>query len=417
MFIDKLKQKYTFVANTGYLYILQASKYLFPILTYPYLTRVLEPHNYGLMTYSNAFMLYFSLLVDYGFLQSATRDVSLNRDDADKVSEIFGSVMASKFILWCAGLIILIPLIVFVPQLSECAVYILLSYTFPLANILLPDFLFRGIEKMGIITTRTVVSRAISTALTFIVIHKPDDYIFIPLLNLGGTIFAIILTWRHLKHKIKIAPHFKGFPYYLDAIKKSTLFFTSSFASTVYGASNAFILRFTTESANLAMFTSSSNLINTARNVYSPMADSVYPYMVAKKNFKVIKLLFFIVMPATALVCILLFIYAKPFILIASGPDYLDSIPLFRAQLPILFVSFPVFMLGFPTMGAMDLMKQCNLSTVYAAAFHFLGFILLFLTNQFTMINVCYLTCLSQTMILLLRIFWIFKKKYEEKMK
>ena len=83
------KEMKILVSNTIMLYIMQVSGYIFPLLTFPYLTRVLGPEYYAVTTFISATMTYFQLVVDFGFLLSATRDCSFYRDDKQKLQEIF----------------------------------------------------------------------------------------------------------------------------------------------------------------------------------------------------------------------------------------------------------------------------------------------------------------------------------------
>ena len=85
---------------------MQIGNFLLPLIAFPYLVRVLGPEKYGLITFALAFVQYFALLIDYGFNYTATREIAVNRDDKDKTSSIFSTVLVIKFSLFIIGLTI-----------------------------------------------------------------------------------------------------------------------------------------------------------------------------------------------------------------------------------------------------------------------------------------------------------------------
>ena len=90
---------------------LQVLVYVIPLITLPYLTRVLGVANYGLVNFAIAFNTYFQILTDYGFGLSAVREISVNRDDPERVSDIFSSVMIIKGVLTVVSFSMLLGII------------------------------------------------------------------------------------------------------------------------------------------------------------------------------------------------------------------------------------------------------------------------------------------------------------------
>src|SRR3989338_2581887 len=93
---------------------LQVITYILPIVILPYLFRVIGPEKFGLISFAQAFVQYFMILTDYGFSVSATKEISLFRNEHAKVSEIFSSVMMVKVALAFLSFLILGTIVYFV---------------------------------------------------------------------------------------------------------------------------------------------------------------------------------------------------------------------------------------------------------------------------------------------------------------
>jgi len=99
--------------------VLQVANYLLPLITLPYLVRVLGPANFGLVAFAQVFINYFVILTDYGFNLSATRSISINRDSKEKISKIFSSVMAVKLLFALTSAAILSLALLFIPRFNN----------------------------------------------------------------------------------------------------------------------------------------------------------------------------------------------------------------------------------------------------------------------------------------------------------
>jgi PST family polysaccharide transporter len=108
----KIEEKKRFLKNFFSLAILQGLNYILPLLTLPYLIRVLGAEKFGLLAFATAIIGYFIVLTDYGFNFTATREVSLNIENNEKLNEIFSSVMIIKFMLFIISLFLLTILVI-----------------------------------------------------------------------------------------------------------------------------------------------------------------------------------------------------------------------------------------------------------------------------------------------------------------
>jgi|GEM_PF-136232 len=403
-------QKNSVLVNTVALYILQISKYIFPLFTFPYLTRVLKPENYGIMTFANSVMVYYQLLIDFGFLQSATRDCSLFREDKKKLAKIVVASVQAKLILGLIGITTLIPIISFCKVFQNRELYTILSFIPVITGVFSIDYLFRGLEIMKVITYRTIAGRVIYTISIFLFIHKSEQYLLIPIISAFGEIIILIWAWYYAKKVIGLNIHVVSIRETLLVIKESAMFFLSRIASTIYTSTNTVLLGAIYNNTELAQFGVANALITNIRYIFSPIADSLYPYMIRNKDYKLIKKILLVLMPIILLGTICLYFLAEPLILLMSGSNYKDAIPIFRAFLPLVFITLPVYLFGFPVLGALGKLKEANLSVVYAAIFHMLGLIILYKIGKINFLSIAFLSCGSEMVMLLLRVIYAIKE-------
>jgi len=129
------------------------------------------------------------ILTDYGFNVSATRELSLCREEKDKVCTIFSSVMTVKIILAAISFLIMFLVINFIPKFKSDWLVYFLSFGAVIGNTLFPVWLFQGTEKMKYITIINIIGGIIYAISVFIFVRSKADYLLVPLLN---SLFFII---------------------------------------------------------------------------------------------------------------------------------------------------------------------------------------------------------------------------------
>lgn len=186
-------EKKTLLENFLSLGALQIVSYVIPLISLPYLSRVLGVERFGVVFFAFAFMTYFIIFTDYGFGLSATREIAVNRHNKNNLSNIFSSVMFIKICLLLVSFAVLCIMITFIPKLQENWLVFLLSFLMVIGNAIYPVWFFQGVEKMKYITFLNILSKTIFLILIFIFVQKSDDYIIVPLLNsLGFLVSGII---------------------------------------------------------------------------------------------------------------------------------------------------------------------------------------------------------------------------------
>ncbi|MBC6315241.1 oligosaccharide flippase family protein [Listeria grandensis] len=400
--------------NTLFLYALTFSGYFFSLITVPYQTRILGPEFYGKVGFAIAMMTYFRLVIDFGFILSATADISQHRENKQEVAKIYTAVMRAKMLFTGLSFAVLVSICYFVPMFRQDMFLYLLTFASVAVSAFLPDFLYRGLETMKRITIRTVAIQGFFVVMIFLFLKTPQQYYFVPLFTLIGNAVALILAQRHVSQKlgIKFVRLDKG--YLRETIRKSSPFFFSRIAATMYQVTNTFFLglMYSPGSVKVGMYVASDRLVGTAKSAFSPIADSLYPYMVKNRDFRLLKKIIWMIMPPVTIGCIVLGIYANEFMALFLGAAFYDAGSILRILLPIVAITPLVYMLGFPTLSPMGLAKHANASTIVSAIVQLIGLTVLFLTGMFTITTLCAITVVSQFTVLLYRVIIVWKNRH-----
>ena len=390
--------------NTIMLYLMTFAKMIFPLITLPYLTRVLSVDGYAVVAYVKSAMAYMQIIIDFGFLLSATKDIVKVSDDRNMVSKILGETLQAKILLAIIAFIVIFITTIAIPMLRENLFYTMLAYFSVALTILLPDFLFRGIEQMQAITIRFIIMRGIATALTFVVIKGDSQLLLIPVLDIIGTIAAIIWTWVEI-HKLGYKMIWVEWKTALTSVKKSFIYFLSDASTTVFGALNTLLIGIYLTKTDVAYWSVAMQLISAVQSLYSPINNGIYPHMVREKNIKLPLKIFMSLMPVILCGTIFAFITGEWWLVLISGEKYRNAITVFRWLLPLLVISFPTMLFGWSCLGAIEKQKEVTSSTITAAVIQILLIGILIITNKFTLINIAIARLVSELCLCLMRIF------------
>ena len=258
---------------------LQVANYILPLITLPYLVRVLGPEKFGLIAFAQAFIGYFNVLTDYGFNLSATRDISINRKDNDKVSEIFSSVIIIKFGLLILSLFVMTLIIFSFDKFrSEWPIYYL-TFGVVIGQVLFPVWFFQGMEKMKYITFLNILARIIFTISIFIFVKNASDFLYVPILSsLGSIVAGILAFWIVFKDfgvKFRM-PDFERVKFHL---KEGWYIFISQVNITFFNNTNIIILGIFANNISVGYYSAAEKLVRAVISLQVPVVNSIYPAM------------------------------------------------------------------------------------------------------------------------------------------
>lgn len=276
------------IGNFLSLGVLQVVNYLLPLVTLPYLTKVIGVNMFGVLAIAGAVIMYFQTFVDFGFEYSATRDIANNQDNIAIVSKILWTTTFTKIILMLISLLLLIILIFFINFLNEHYLIILLTFLYIPSSILFPEWFYQGMEKMKYITALNAFAKTIFTILIFVVIKEPSDYIFQPILMVSGYFVSGIISVYILFNHFKVKMYWPTIIDIKTAIKGSFDIFFNLLLPTLYNNLSTLLLGFWYGNSAVGIFDAGKKVIILSDQAITVLSRTFFPYLannIGKHNF------------------------------------------------------------------------------------------------------------------------------------
>lgn len=399
------------IENFFSLAILQGVTYVLPLVTMPYLVRVLGVEKFGLIAFAQSFIQYFIIITDYGFDLSATRSIAINRYNEEKIQEIVSSVCIIKLMLMSICFFALVLSIVLVPQFNGNGSIYLLTFGMVLGNILFPTWFFQGMESMKYITVLNILAKLIFTVFIFVIVRSPDDYIYVPeITSLGYIISGLISMWIiFTRFKVKLClPTIKII---LSYFHESTHFFLSRVSVSIYTSSNVFFLGLFVNAQMAGYYSVAEKLYSALCSLYQPLNSGLYPYMSKTKNIGFYKKLFLLACTINTGICACFYFFSDDLISILCGEYFQLTKAVFKILLITVIIIVPSTLLGYPFLAALGYAKYVNNSVIMASIIHL---IVLLVFSMFWSINifiVAWMVLATQIIVFVFRIYPIYKNK------
>lgn len=370
--IANTKEKKTVLSNFFSLSALQIVTYLFPLITLPYLIRVLGVEKYGLVMFAQSFVLFFNIIVDYGFNLSATKEISINRENKDIIDEVFSSVIFIKAILLLVSFVVLTIVVLNYPKFTQNKEVFFFSFLWVVGQALFPIWYFQGIEKMKYITIVNVIAKSLFTISIFIFIREKSDYILVPILNGLGLVFSglfsLFFIFFHFKqrfyfNKIKLFKHLKaGFHVFVSSsafvlLVNSPLFFIGLWlGDTMAGIYSAF-----------------DKIVNAGKNLFIVVAQVLFPYMSRlynenKVKYKKVYIKYLLAITFISIIAIfLVYLLADWFVPFYFGEKFVSYSYIFHILFLVMFIGVISNVLGLNGLLVMGKVKLLSLSQLIPA--------------------------------------------------
>lgn len=364
--------KFNFVMNM----LLTVSNFLFPLITFPYVSRLLSPIGTGKVAFAYSIVSYFSILAAFGVANYGIRACAQVRDDKEKLSKTVQEILVINIVLMLAVYVVYFLGIYFIPELKAERTLFLISGLNILFSIVGIEWLYKGIEQYLYITVRSIIFKLIAFILIFTCIDSSDDYNIYAFIIIFATVGSGIVNLYNLKKVIIL----KRFNYYnfKQHVRPMMTFFVTTIAVAFYVNVSVALLGFMQGNEEVGYYNAAYRIKDVMVSIITSLGAVLLPRlsyyiennMLDKFDDIVRKSMQFIFILSIPLVvfCIL---FARPSVLILAGAAYENSI------LPLQILAIIIFIVGVSNLTGIQMLiplkkeKYLCYSVVIAAVINF----------------------------------------------
>lgn len=372
--------------NAGWLGLIQALNYLIPLLILPVVTRAFGPNLFGILSTFNAYGAYVAVIVGYGFELTGLRSISRSHVDTLKLSKIVFNIACAQFLLGVGAVVIFFAALPILPQGTEYKFVGLVVLIQMFVTAAIPQWVFIGLEHIRSLALVQFVVRALGGVLIVILINTPDDLLLYVSINCATAVAILVFSYIRLA-RYHIRWQTPELAELISVIRQASHLFFSSVSISLYTTTTVLIVALVLGPSAAGAFALADRVRVVAVGLIGPFTQAVYPFvyrMVGREQTREeawTKRIFFRgVVVLSALISIILFIFAPLIILFLGGHAFQDAILVLRiiAFLPLIIALSNTF--GYQTMIPLHMDRQFMWVVISAA--------LLGITGVFALTNI-----------------------------
>lgn len=265
--------------NVIALYWMQIATFIIPVITLPYVARVLQPSGFGLVVFSQGFAFVLVVFIDWGFGFTGIRSTAESKVKANDLSDIVHRVRGAQLLLSGFSVPIALGALLFVPKMTQHPEFLALAWVAAAATGLSPGWFFLGTEKMRVMAMIQLAFRVLGAALTFVLVKGPGDAWIVMALFAGSSVGSLaaadLMMYRAVSFRL---PRWR---ISIGEIRGATMIFISTIAVTLYTSFNVVLLGLFQPSSAVAHFGAAERVVRVSITVLAPIGTAVIPRLTA----------------------------------------------------------------------------------------------------------------------------------------
>lgn len=257
-------------------YAVQASAYLFGILSIPWLTRKLGVEGFGLYSYAIAFVTYFTLITDWGFNLSATKLVSVAAGE-NEVAEIVANTLAARLLLLIISTLVFALILQILPMFSSYEEYLWIAYIGVIGSALNTMFLYQGIEKPWHFAIQNIVVKLVSLMLIVVFVKDRGDLDLALGIQAISVLILSVVGLYMARNFVIVGISKLSVMRVCELVVRGWPLFLSSASISFYTNSNVIVLGLVSSLETVAYFSAAQTIAKGVAGLFYPAIQAVYP--------------------------------------------------------------------------------------------------------------------------------------------
>ncbi|HEP1819528.1 TPA: flippase [Streptococcus suis] len=347
--------KLNFIMN----FILTISNFIFPLITFPYVSRVLQAEGVGTINFATSIITYFSMIGMLGIPTYGIRACAKVRDDKEKLDKTVFEIMLLNSLVMGLSLILLFISVISIEKLaSEKVLYLVLSSTL-VFNVLGVDWLYRSLERYTYITIRSILFKLFSVILMFLFVRTSDDYVIYGAITVVAAVGSNLLNFINLRKIISLRPinELNIFQH----LKPTLTFFLLTVSTTIYLNVDTTMLGFIKGSKEVGYYSAAVKVKQILVSVVTSLGAVLLPRLsyyyeqgkmeeFERLTQKALNFVFIISLPMVAYFILV----SKQAILFLSGESFLPAV------LPMQLIMPTVLFIGLSNLMGIQILVPTN---------------------------------------------------------
>ena len=377
--------------NVVFLGIVQVVNYLFPLITVPIISRVLGPEKFGIVSYAETFITYFTILIGYGFDFSATRRIAKDPTNTSLRNQVFSEVFSAQVMLFAISAMLFAACLFFVPPLAAEKEVAVFSFFICLATMLTQNWLFQAMQDLSKVAMMNFLGKFLSTVAIVFVIRTRSDYVWQPLILSSSAIVVSVISfiWAWKRYHLRFP--FVPFSQVLRLLWSEKVVFASMIVTSLYITTNTVMLGWLTNETEVGYYSAATRLANMAVAITNiPLAQALFPFIgkafgeSKAKGIETVQRITPIVLLLTGATTVLMLLFGTIALHLLYGSAFNSSIEAFRILAFIPFMNALHNLFGIQVMLNLKKDKFYFLILSVGAVFglllnyvmiHFMGFV------------------------------------------